>query len=365
MLDNPVLLNKDREAIEIYRLLQFFNGGDKEEQSPPLIWPDYPHAVSPQEILHNYDCPLTEIIVKDNILQKFEDKTEYIINPKSGEIDYGSQWAAYRCCRVGRHHISVPLNMLYKGTPAYIIKHFHKLAVSKQELQKDRNVYGNRHIGERAEDVIYSFRDLCICLKKLSNRLYIPTWEEEICGFESLYFSHWWEKYEFGSLGNVIAVDITYSEFVARCKNLYKLFEHLKVVSLKNIFKQLNMPKKNINSCGSLKLLGTICQLSQIAKNNGDNLIDDFDNVIIHWDKDLRLNELAPIFALNGLRTLDAHVGSKNSNNNRLNEALKAYSIEPLSTKEGWGLALEKVYDRLAESLTQITQLIYDGYLEN
>jgi len=160
----------------------------------------------------------------------------------------------------------------------------------------------------------------------------------------------------------VISLGIIQLEFLNRCKLLYKLLEHIKPGSLKQILNKMGMPKTKFNEFRSLKLLGTICQLAKIAIDNGDNLLDDFNQIYPKWDTNVILDEISPIFALNGLRSIDVHI-SKKDTQKRMDDALKIFEIEQQETKTGWGRALDIVYDKTTESLHAAAQLINDSYV--
>jgi len=76
------------------------------------------------------------------------------------------------------------------------------------------------------------------------------------------------------------------------------------------------------------------------------------------WDKDTRLDFYNPLFALNGLRMADAHASSSVGDPKAQEPNLKAFGIDPDQFKNGWGMALDRVYDVVAKSLRDVTSLL-------
>ena len=70
-----------------------------------------------------------------------------------------------------------------------------------------------------------------------------------------------------------------------------------------------------------------------------------------------RLGNIAPMFTLNGLRLADGHqlsVGEPTAQASNL----KVFDIEPDKFRNGWGLALDRVYDEIAKSLQDAAKLL-------
>jgi hypothetical protein len=82
-----------------------------------------------------------------------------------------------------------------------------------------------------------------------------------------------------------------------------------------------------------------------------------------HWDKDARLDFYRPLFALNGLRLADAHGLSIGATARASN--LKVFDIEPDKFKTGWGLALDRVYDQIANSLQDAMALVHSFHFSD
>ena len=104
---------------------------------------------------------------------------------------------------------------------------------------------------------------------------------------------------------------MAYDQFLARCKDLFAVFEGLKSAPLRALLLKLGVPKDEIKSVEGVKLLAYLCQLATIAKNEGWGLIGDAGLIIQKWEKDTRLGFCDPLFALNGLRIAHAHALSR------------------------------------------------------
>jgi hypothetical protein len=121
---------------------------------------------------------------------------------------------------------------------------------------------------------------------------------------------------------------------------------------------KLRVPKKEINDLEGLKLCAYLCQLASIARSEGRGLISDADSVIKKWDKDTRLDFYKPLFALNGLRIIDAHGSPSVGDPTAQTENLKVFGVDPNQFKTSGGLALDRVYDEIGKSLQDVTSLL-------
>ena len=324
------------------------------EQEPVLLWPDHEKPVALKQAQEVFGL-LPQIYVRDEVLKAYEGKDEFTVHPESGNVSYGSRWSTSRSYRLGRHHIVIDLKGLYEGTPPYVIRHFNKFSVPKAEAERDRKVNGDCHIGQRSRDLIYTYLQFTESLTLLADRVGLFLEQKDIGGFskKEIEYHGWWTMETLKQLGYLVSLEITFPEFLGRCMDLFKLLEHLKPGPLKQILKRLGMPKTEFSSLGTLRLLGTLCQLAKIAKDNGEDLIDDFTSIHADWDERVELEELSPLFALNSLRNIEGHITGQDSQI-RLEKALEVLGIDSQKTLNGWGYALDRVYDKLAIALSKI-----------
>ena len=120
------------------------------------------------------------------------------------------------------------------------------------------------------------------------------------------------------------------------------------------MLRKIGVAANKIKKFGSLKLLGTLLQLCQVSVATGLDIASQREEVVERWDKDLRLEALRPLFALYDLRLAASHkLGEQEAE--MVRSALEVYGIEEDDMKTGWGLAVDKVYDRLTQSLNELS----------
>jgi hypothetical protein len=125
----------------------------------------------------------------------------------------------------------------------------------------------------------------------------------------------------------------------------------------------LGLRKDDIKAFQNLKLVGTICQLAQLAVDSGLDLIQDRASIAAQWDAKVELDPLRPLFKLNGLRVADAHSLSASMSQEMI-ETLKVFGIDHQQHVSGWGGALDKIFDTVITSLTAVNQLLLDSLPE-
>lgn len=327
-----------------------------DEQELVLQWPGYDQPLTERDA--RVLGVLDSVFVRDEVLQAYEDRPEFTINPESGSVSYGSWWGVSWCHRQGRGHIRLELRKLYEGAPSYVIRHFHAFAASPTQADHDRDTNGQVNIGTRARDVITAYLQLTMMLTVLAERLGIGLNQEEIGGFETEHVKYhgWWTIPALRPLGHVASPSMGHAEFLARCKTLFALFERLQPGALRQILVALGMSKKDLADFASLKLLGTLCQLATIAQDDRYELIADADDVRQHWNPTLIVPAMAPLFSLNTLRTMDAHPTAALAA--REAQALKTFDIDRQEQQHGWGASVDKVYDTINDDVWAIANLL-------
>lgn len=358
---SPELFNGANQLLQVWgcRLILKPEGRPITEESDPLLrWPGFEDSLSPQNLpgLRPFDY----VYVKDEALLEWEDRAEFTIFPMSGGVGYGGRWSTAYTRRVGRHHIAMELKKLYEGLPAGVIQHFHRFAVPKAEMERDRERYGDRHVGQRAEDIVESFLGLVESLAAITSQLNLPVDQEEFCGLTGgqVEYRGWWDMDELKALGRVIPIAMTEGEFLARCMLLYKvLFERLRPGPLKQLLHALGLPKDKFKDLGALGLLGTLCHLAELARAKGLSLFQDFPSLLASWDKDRRLASLTPVFALVALRNLYGHAQGKEWRE-KFHAAISSLGLDAMAMRGGWGLGLDQVYDNLIVALRDLRALL-------
>jgi hypothetical protein len=327
-----------------------------------LKWPDHHGPIIGSGIMRGFGV-MEEAYVRDEVLVAYENRPEFDIHPETGSVGNNAWWAVGYCRRVGRDHIALELRKLYEGAQFSVIKHYCGYAVKESSVPVPKSDAEKRNIGIRARDVINGYLTYMKAIEEICDAAGLASTADEIGGLSESEISYkgWWTFPELGRLGYVAPPTMTYQQFLARCKDIFAVFEGLKSGPLRSLLRTLGIPKDTIKVEG-LKLSAFLCQLATIAKKEHWNLIDDAEEIVKNWDKDARLDFYKPIFALNGLRLADAHALSVGDPTAQASN-LKVFDIEPDKFITGWGLALDRVYDEIAKSLQDATTLLHSVQL--
>lgn len=108
---------------------------------------------------------------------------------------------------------------------------------------------------------------------------------------------------------------------------------------------------------GTLKLLGTLCQLATIAQETGHRWPDESEQVVAQWKPDRRLDVMRRLYALNQLRQKAAHRTGQDFAGTLISD-LGAFAIEPAAYAAGWGTAVDALHDTLIADLNGIAALL-------
>ncbi|MDE1161995.1 MAG: hypothetical protein PW792_08620 [Acidobacteriaceae bacterium] len=303
-------------------------------------------------------APMELAYVRDEVLAEFEQQPGYDTSPEGGWVGYGNHWAVSFVDRIGRNHLAIELRKLYEGAPFNVIKHYHAYAVVADVAIADRGQHGNRNIGVRAKELVYAFMAVNQTLAQIAENLglvFTPTDLGQL-GLEEINYCGWWTNPELKALGYTALEKMPLSELLSRTKDIFNLLQRWQKAPLLQIAVSLGVKKNDIANFQSLKLIATVCQLAQIAKDSGLNLVADRQLIAPSWDSKVELGVLTPIFKLNGLRIMEAH-SLAGGISNQLIEALALFGIDPQQHMQGWGLALDMIFDRTIDSLRKINTL--------
>jgi hypothetical protein len=303
--------------------------------------------------------PMELAYIRDEVLSEYEQQPGYDTSPEGGWVGYGNQWAVSFVHRMGRNHLAIELRKLYEGSPDNIIKHYHAYAVPAAIAIADRKQHGNRNIGVRAKELVYSFMAVNQALAKIAEVLGLVFNPADIGQLdpEVIDYSGWWTNQELKPLGHVAPEKMSVSDLLSRSKNIFNLLQRWQKAPLLQIAVSMGIKKSEVSSLGSVKLVATICQLGQLAKESGLNLVTDRQLITPTWDTKTELDIFIPIFKLNGIRIMDAHSLSGGLST-ELIEALAAFKIDPQQYVGGWGHALDSIYDETIQSLKAINGLL-------
>lgn len=325
------------------------------EEDPPLVWPDHPgamdHARAGREHATAY--------VDDRVLQEYEGRSEFTIHPRSGAVSYRGQWSVGYCHRFGRNHIAVEIRKLYEGSPARVIEHWHRFAVPQAVAEADRQARGERHIGMRAEELVHAHLALTMALVKLGDRLGLSFEDVDVGGFGAREVDHrgWWYFPSLVALAKVAPPGLTLDAFLDRALDIAILWESVKEAPIRNMVRKLGIAPKAMPVGGTLKLLGTLCQLATIAQETGHRWPDESEQVVAQWKPDRRLDVMRRLYALNQLRQKAAHRTGQDFAGTLISD-LGAFAIEPAAYAAGWGTAVDALHDTLIADLNGIAALL-------
>jgi len=327
-----------------------------DEKDPELEWPGHSGIIT-------HDRAMASGIndyayVSDQVLELFEGKPEYDIYPLSGGVSYDGWWSLSYSDRISRDYIAYELKKIYEGCPPNIIQHVHRYAVVKEVADAQRNALGDMNIGTRAESLVNAFLDMGEALATLGDCLGFALQDEDITSLsrETVNYHGWWTRDNLMPLGYRAALDMKKSSFLERCKAVYLLIEGIKEKPLRRMIKQIGLQDKQVDSFKSLKLLATLLQLCEISVHSGIT-ISTKGTIADRWDMGARIEALRPLFALVDLRNAAGHdLGTKEPE--KVAAALNVFEIQEGSMTTGWGLATDKIYDQMIDSLNALTALL-------
>jgi len=331
-----------------------------DSKDPALVWPGdaepMTYAIAASSWVHGY--------VRDDVLQLYQGRTEYQIHPESGGVSYGGWWGTSRTYRVGRNHIQVELKKLYEGCPPHVISHWHKFAVPDSIVNRDREQHGENNIAKRAHRLIDAFLSLTATLEQLSEELGCGSSQVEIGSLSTAEVANigWWKCSVAESLFAVAPLAMTREQFLDRALALVKVLELLKPGPLRTMVLKLGVPKEAVNDFKSLKLLACLCQLANIACEEGVVLVQDASLVVPKWQHTLELPSLVSLFAVQGLRDAQAHTPSRVRDASVVSAANRL-GIDVAAMAGGWGYAVDTMCDRLASDLGMADQLISAAFV--
>jgi hypothetical protein len=361
----PMQLDKANQVSQVWGcalLLKPSGQPVSDPAEPELSWPDLRMPVRGTGRQVSFGA-FESAYVNDEVLMKFEKRSEFDISPEEGFVSYDGRWSVSYCRRIARNSIELELRKLYEGASVDVIKHYNKFAISKAVAERDSEINGTRHVGLRARDLVQRFLAVTSTLTSLCDGVGLSFTQEDVGQLSSkeIAYKGWWTIGNLKPLGHVIPMTLAFPDFLGRCTEIFKLVENLRPAPLRQVLIHLGLKKEDINQFGSLKLLATVSQLASICGETGLDLISDREQLSGKWDATLKLAPLNRLFALNILRTSDAH-NSSSSAREKNAATLEVFKIDEAGCHDGWGRALDRVYDQTSESLEEINRLIAESW---
>jgi hypothetical protein len=305
---------------------------------------------------------IDEVYVRDDVLGMYEGREEFSITPEMGAVRRGPEWAVSYCRRVGRDLIALELKKLYEGNYPEVVRHWHGFAVAPPEQTRTPNV---PNIASRARRVTYGLVGLGEALSVVaSTALAVSVNSGETVGLlrSDLDYEGWWRADNVEPTTRHAPIRMTQDQFLQRCISLNSLVgECFGESVVRRTLVRLGAGADDIKEFRSLKLLGRLVEVSELARVNGLGVGRDYaelERVRKELPRDRHSQTLEPLVALNELRLVAGHQNSPEKRA-KLKAAFEVFGISPAAQAAGWGTALDLVYDRVGESLETATASIH------
>lgn len=321
-----------------------------------LNWPDIQEPVTKDSDW--FKLP-NEVYIRDTVLRKYEGNEEFGIVPELGSVECGGQWSVGYSRRVGRDLIAVELRKLYEGVPSEVTKHWnkHSVLVSEKEYNEIKK---QSNIASRTKRIAYSLCEVGKVLASLRSTLEKESYScKSVVGInrETLEYYGWWRNKDIEPASRHVPLDSNEDSFFSRSKILYKLVvEGLSEDFLRKLAVLMGSDEKELNELGSIKLLKRITDLCKIAQESGLKIPRD-NSEINDRLKTISFPSSVTVFdMLYTLRQLDSHrSGSKKGE--IIQKVLKELGISSNLVASGWGIVLDKLYDRVGITLEELRDL--------
>lgn len=318
-----------------------------------LLWPGYKDPVTDAAAMRM--SVLDTAYVSDTVLAGYEGRPEFLVNPKSGSVGFGTQWSVGFCDRIGRDLIKVELKKLYEGTPPHITRDWHRHAVAPPSETALERMANERDVGTRSEELVFALVALGESLSRLAEAVPLAGLSpEDFVGLrrKALEYHGWWTFDIIEPIARHIPQTLTEDSFLDRCMVLNKLVtEGLSEKSLRLVLRALGVPEEPLEKLRALKLLDALVCMAQLAEAKGLELPRQGKEVWQRLQRD-GTDPAQPIdhlFALYELRVLAGHRAS--NRRERLAKELKRFNLTLGGLGSGHGLLLDGVYDWVIRDL--------------
>lgn len=325
-----------------------------------LLWPGFPKPIT--DDLASRMRTTDKVYVSDAVLGAFEGRQGFRIHPKSGSVDFGTQWGVGFCDRVGRDLIEIEIKKLYEGVPPHATRHWQKFAVEPPPKSSYPQILHERNIATRSKEIVFALVDLGEALASLSSSVeLLDRLPEHFIGLRrhALEYHGWWTFDEIALISRHVPISLSMDAFLDRCLNLHKLVvENLSEKLLRETIIAFGIPAEQVTNLGTLKLLNLIVCMAQVATATGLSLRNEGIEV---WNRLARegtnpAQPIAHLFALYDIRLLEAHKAPDRAM--KLQEELKRFGVAPGAEAAGYGRILDGVYDQISVELSSAASTI-------
>jgi hypothetical protein len=212
------------------------------------------------------------------------------------------------------------------------------------------------NVATRTRRIIYGLCALGDALAPLVGLLLgRPLAGKSMVGFDrgALDYSGWWTDDRVAPLSNHIPVSITEREFLSRCSDIAQaVAEGLSEGLVRAALHQLGAAPDVIKDERSIQLLSRFAANVRGAVTRGVSVRD-----VVASGTEVP-SETPHLRALIHLRNLSDHSIGRGKKRRILDEALRVFGVSPGSTRAGWGLALDAVYDGVAGELEELVFIL-------
>ncbi|EWS53693.1 hypothetical protein X551_03504 [Methylibium sp. T29] len=160
-----------------------------------------------------------------------------------------------------------------------------------------------------------------------------------------------WHRYtQLSRLARVAPLDMTQAAFLSRCKSLHELWQRVPNGILRSMLRSAGCPAKDVKDLASGKLLQALLNIVESLDAQQES-IEAFSSEDAREDWNRRNERLAALFLNNDLRVAEAHdaVGEAL-------QTLQAMGFDTASLNQGYGRALDFVFDAVIDAFAAINQ---------
>lgn len=262
---------------------------------------------------------------------------------------YKGQWSFHDCQRIGRNLLKISLYELYKHVPEQEIYHAHQYAITPAEALK---------VDQEEENIVFKTERLLLQLITLGENLSVLIQAASGASLHSSQFIEFnRESYRdegfgdfpiFQKLLQAAPLKMYEQDFLSRCKTLNEIIGKLKTGSLRKVLSAMGANKGEIDKLQGLKLLQGLLNMVDGLNEQGEDA-SVLPNAASFVDWQQTNPKLAPLFINNDLRNAEAHEAVGKSL-----DALERLGFDTSSVNDGYGRALDFLFDGVIEAISTI-----------
>lgn len=331
-----------------------------DEPKPALTWLGFKGPVNGKRA---FMMNATErVYVRDDVLQAYEDREEFDVDPTDGGIAYEGRWALSYSHAVGRDYFAYELKKIYEGCPAAVIRHVHAFAVAPEVALEQRRSLGNENIGTRAAKLIAAFHHLAGAIQQVASTVDLHLAGEDIAAptEEKTEYHGWWTMTELKALGYRAPRATSRTDFLRRTVTVAALIDRLQEGALRRVVIAIGIPAAKVKDLKTVGLLGVLAVIGDVSQESALMLTDAASELASRWNRDRRVDAVKTLFAGRELRDLASHA-TQISVQGRIDQNLRDLGIDPDEHKSGWGTAVDQLYERTIAALEEIARLLREA----